>query len=294
METLKKFDTLGLIIILSLLTLDGFIWFAIFRERASPGPSDYFLDVGQGDGELVMFDGNIKVMTDAGPDGKVRDSLEKVMPVGDRYVDIAIVSHPQLDHFNGYAYLLDVGYRFGVFIYNGRADDPGVKAWPELLQKIRSKNIPLLTLGKGDSIHSGENEIDLLSPDKDFAQSAELNDTAFVELVKTPSMKTLLTADTGFNVEELLLARGMDIRADVLKVGHHGSKYSSEDAFLRAVDPKIAVIEVGAKNVYGHPAKETLARIVSSTRALILRTDRDGTVEIFSEGGKLKAIKEKQ
>ena len=108
-----------------------------------------------------------------------------------------------------------------------------------------------------------------------------------------PGMRTLLTADTGFNVEELFLARGMDIRADVLKIGHHGSRYSSENAFLRAVDPKIAVIEVGAKNTYGHPAKETLARIASSTRALVVRTDKNGTTEVFSERGKLKIVRKR-
>src|SRR5258708_200920 len=294
MEFLKRFDTLGLIIILSAVVVDGFVWFTIFRERAAVrGTRDYFLDVGQGDGELMVFEGNIKVMTDAGPDNKVVASLGKVMPAGDRYIDVAIISHPQLDHFNGYAYLLDAGYQFGVFIYNGRDDGPGVKAWPQLLQKIKEKNDPLLTLAASDSIRSGDNKIAFLSPDKDFALSAELNDTAFMELVTTPDFRTLLTADTGMNVEDFLIAHGTDMRADVLKVGHHGSKYSSCEAFLRAVNPKVAVVEVGAKNTYGHPSKAALARIASSTRALIFRTDKNGIVEVFSENGKLRIIKER-
>jgi competence protein ComEC len=89
------------------------------------------------------------------------------------------------------------------------------------------------------------------------------------------------------------VAQGIDVRADVLKVPHHGSKYASDDAFLRAVNPKVAVIEVGAKNTYGQPASSTLARLASSTNALVLRTDQNGTVEIYHEDGKLKIVKEK-
>jgi competence protein ComEC len=84
------------------------------------------------------------------------------------------------------------------------------------------------------------------------------------------------------------MAQNKDIRADILKVAHHGSKYASGNAFLAAVDPKIVVIEVGAKNKYGHPAKETLARIASSTSAVILRTDQNGTIAVSADNGKLR------
>ena len=115
-----------------------------------------------------------------------------------------------------------------------------------------------------------------------------------MELVKTPEFRTLLTADTGFNIEDWLVARHDDIRADVLKVAHHGSKYASDDAFLRAVDPAVAVIEVGAKNTYGQPGPSTLARLASATDAVVFRTDRDGTVEIYPEDGKLRVVEGKE
>jgi competence protein ComEC len=291
-EKLSAIDTLSAVIVVSLVVLDSFVWFTIFQTHAAraAGTRDYFLDVGQGDGELIIFSENIKVMTDAGPLDRVLDSLEKVLSQNDHYIDLAIISHPQLDHFNGYNFMLDSGYRFGAFIYNGRDDGPSVTAWPQLIQKIKEKNIPLITLGAGDRIRYEKNEVDMLSPDKAFAESAELNDTGFVELVKTPEFRTLLTADIGFNVENYLVKGGFDIRADVLKVGHHGSRYSSGDAFLEAVNPKIAAVEVGAKNTYGHPGKETLARLASSTKAKVFRTDRNGTIEVWSDKGKLKFL----
>ena len=99
-------------------------------------------------------------------------------------------------------------YRIGAFIWNGRDDAATVAEWPALLQKIRSKNIPIVTLGAGDAIRYGNNEIDMLSPDADFDASAELNDTVLVELVKTAGFRALLTADIGFNVEDHLMAQG--------------------------------------------------------------------------------------
>ncbi len=283
---MKKSDGLSYIIFLSLAAFAAFVWYEILTGRPNGMPRDYFLDVGQGDAELIAFTGNVRVMTDAGPDKAVLASLGKVLPLGDRYIDLAIVSHPQLDHFNGFNFILDQ-YKVGAFIINGRSDTKGIQEWPELLAKIKAENIPLITLEAGDSIRYGNNKIDLLSPNQAFDQSGELNDTGFVELIKTPGMRTLLTADIGFNVEDYLVQNHSDLEADVLKVPHHGSKYSSGDAFLRAVHPKIAVIEVGAHNSYGHPTKEALLRLASSS-AKIFRTDQNGTIEVFVKNQKLE------
>lgn len=284
----KHNTTLSVVIIVALIALTVIVWRDIFSVAGtSRNAHAYFLDVGEGDSELMVLPGNIKVMTDAGPDDSVLTSIEKVMPPGDDYIDLAVISHPQIDHFNGYYYLLD-HYRFGAFIWNGRDDAATVQEWPTLLEKIRSKNIPLITLMGDDAIHYKDSEIDMLSPDPGFLASAELNDTVLVELVKTAGLRALLTADIGSNIEDHLLAQGIDVRADILKVAHHGSKYSSGDVFLAAVDPAIAVIEVGAKNKYGHPGKETLARIASSTNATVLRTDLNGSIAVSAENGKLK------
>ncbi len=300
MQRLRQYNSTSLMIVAVFLAIDIVIWrdvaqviFSRIFLFSHTAHAD-FLDVGQGDGEMMVFDNGVKVMTDAGPDAKVLESLKKIMPAGDHYIDIAIISHPQLDHFNGYNFILDE-YDIGAFIYNGRDDSPGVKAWPALLTKIKEKHIPLITLGAGDIIRSGSNRISMLSPDIEFDQSAELNDTGFVEEVEMPHMSVLLTADTGMNVEDVLLQRGIHLKNDILKVGHHGSKYASGDTFLRAVDPKVAVIEVGKGNTYGHPAKATLARLASSTHAIVLRTDGNGTIEISpsSAAGQFSIKKER-
>jgi competence protein ComEC len=286
----KKNNLFFVAVVFVFFALDIFCWFSIVLSRPDSAASAYFLDVGQGDGELMVFPGGPVMMTDAGPTDAVLGSLKKALP-GKRYIDLAFITHPQLDHFNGYNFILD-HYDVGAFLYNGR-DDPGVAAWTDLKGKIAAKHIPFITLGTGDSVHYEKNEVDILSPNPEFSESAELNDTGLVEMIKTANFRALFTADIGFNVEDWLVANVKDLHADILKVPHHGSKYSSGDAFLRAVDPSIAVIEVGAKNVYGHPGAATLARLASSTRAKVFRTDQNGNVEIYYDNRKLMITREK-
>jgi len=288
---MRKLNNLSTVLALALLCLTAFVWFEIFAGRPSNVPRMYFLDVGQGDSELAIFPSNVKVLTDAGPDKKVSQSLNNALGAGDRYIDLGIISHPQADHFNGFNYLLD-NYKFGAFIFNGRSDSPPNAEWQALLDKIKARKIPLITLLAGSDIKSGEDRIDFLSPDNNYIQSAELNDVGFVELIKTGFFRALLTADIGFNIEDYLIKKGVDLRADILKVCHHGSKYSSGESFLKTVNPKVAIIEVGAGNKFGHPTAEALVRL-ASVSAKIFRTDQNGTVEILPAGGKLEVFTEK-
>lgn len=262
-----------------------YIFFTLFSTNSS---RIYFLNVGEGDSELLILPSNIKIMTDAGPQDNVLSELQKILPDWDNYIDLGIISHPQLDHFNGFNYLLD-HYNFGAFVINGR-EDVNVKEWKDLIQKIETKNIPIIMLKEGDSISFKENKVQIISPNNSFLESAELNDTALVEMIKTKDFKALLTSDIGDNVEKQILKYYKDIKSDILKVAHHGSKYSSSKEFLIAVNPKISVIEVG-KNKYGHPSKEIIDSIASSTKSLIFRTDENGTIEIKKTGNNLSVTR---
>ena len=174
----NKNQKIVIAIIIAIVVLsDVSLWWNLFSAKHVTVAHDYFLDVGQGDSELVVFPGNVKIMTDAGPTDAVVGELADVLPQGDAYIDVAVISHPQADHFNGYNVVLD-HYRVGVFIYNGRDDDPTDVTWNDLEQKIAGKGIPLITLGRGDKIrYNHDYEVDILAPDLAFDESAELNDT---------------------------------------------------------------------------------------------------------------------
>ncbi len=272
------------------IVVDLFVWKQVVYGKISGEARIYFLDVGQGDAELIIFPGNVKILTDAGPDSKILGQLEKIPQLADKYIDLAVISHPQLDHFNGFRYLTD-RYRFGAFIYNGRSDSANVQEWPDLIGKIKKNNIPLVKFGAGDRIKYRTGKIDFLSPNAGLSQSAELNDTGLVELVESGGIKALFTADID-SITENYLSSNFDIRADILKVAHHGSKYSSSAAFLKTVSPKVAVIGVGARNNYGHPTPETLKKL--SALAAVFRTDQNGMITASVNGNKLVIFTEKQ
>lgn len=288
---MKTENNLSHLIIFALVVLDLLTWQGIISGRGAESPELYFLDVGQGDSELLVLPGGVKILTDSGPNQKVVGSLEKVLDPNDRYIDLAVITHPQLDHFNGFNDILS-RYQIGAFIFNGRTDAAAIGEWETLMNKIKEKKIPLIVLASGDKIHFRENQVEIISPNRDFIQSAELNDTGLVELVKTPDFRALLTADIGANVENYLLKRfsAEDLQVSILKVGHHGSKFSSSEDFLKAVEPRVAIIEVGSKNRYGHPTKEALERLKSSTN-LIFRTDQSGNIKIVVEDNKLKIFR---
>jgi competence protein ComEC len=287
LKFMKNRNRLSIFLIVVFAVLDIALWLRVLVPTQN-GPRFYFLDVGQGDSELVILPGGVKVLTDAGPaDRQAANQLDMILG-DDRYIDLGVITHPQLDHFGGYLQLL-TRYRFGAILINGRSDSPGVDSWTELMKAIEARHIPFIVAGRGDSVNYQKNKISILSPSPAFRSSGELNDTGIVELFNTPPLRALFTADTGFAVEQDLMAN-FDIRADLLKVGHHGSKYSSSEEFLRAVDPKVAVIEVGLRNRYGHPAPVTLGRLASSTLARVLRTDNLGNIEIFADGQTIKAF----
>ncbi len=264
---------------------------ALIAETLAGGagsvPRLYFFDVGEGDASLAVFPSGATVLIDAGPDTAVTSELDRVLG-GRRSIDIAVISHPQKDHFGGFLDLVG-RYRIGAFLINGRNDDNDTEAWQTLLQKINNEHIPLLRVAAGDSVSVGSSTLSFLAPDPNYLMSGELNDTALVAMLAFPGFRALFTADMGAAVEGAL-AGTADVRADVLKVAHHGSKFSSTDAFLRAVAPRLAVISVGAKNTYGHPSVEALSRIMNDTAARVIRTDESGTIGITVDAGMFRVF----
>ena len=272
--------------ILILLAANLFIWNAILFRGASDDLELYFLDVGQGDGQLINLSGNAQILIDGGPGIKTLSALDKVMAPSDRYIDIVILSHPQLDHFGG---LIDIfrNYSVGAFIFNGQSGK--ALSYKDLMKAVEENGAQQVILKEGDRIQYKDYVLEILSPsDKDLT-SKEANDGGLVVMFKAPNLKILYTADIDSKLEKKL-AEKYELRADILKVGHHGSKYSSSKEFLSAVNPKVSVIEVG-KNNYGHPTKAALSRLANAG-SMIFRTDQDKTVKIVSDGENLKIYKQ--
>lgn len=266
------------IILICLVILDVLAWSAMLSNSFGNRLEFFFFNVGQGDSEMIVMPGNVKLLIDGGPDnGKATGQLDNIMPFNDRYIDLAMISHAELDHFGG---LLDIveRYQIGAFIYNGSDSDS--ERFKELVKLIKERNIPVVVMDEGGSIRYASSTVSILS-----SHGKNKNEGALVAKFTGGGATALFTGDIGKETE-LALLREKNIKADILKIPHHGSKYSSTEAFLKAVHPKIAVIEVG-KNAYGHPTKIVLDRI-NKVGASLFRTDRDGMVRLVVENGTIK------
>lgn len=269
----NRLDPMSAMLLAGFLFLDVFIWSGISSKTSLPDAHTYFLNVTQGDAELVILPGNIKILVDAGYDASVIASLQSVMPHDDAYIDLAIISEANPATMAGFASVLE-HYSIGVFIDSGRP----------LALPPAARNIPAVPMAAGDSIHIENEEGDLLSilgPDSLFAHSPSAKDSDLVELLQTRYWRALFTANIDTNAEDFLAKRYPGkINADILKVADHGSKYSSSAAFLKAVSPKIAVIETATKGTGGKVSEEILKRLAENTSSTVFQTGKTGIIGV--------------
>jgi len=242
-----------------------------------------FLDVGQGDAILIKAPGGQNILVDGGPDKTVIKRLAENLPWWDKQIDLMVLTHAHDDHVTG---LIDVlkRYRVKKILYTGAVHSaPNYLVW---LKLARDKKIPLTIIDKEQTINLSQDvKIEILYPDQSLLNKAlaDLNDSSIIIKLIYGQNKFLLTGDAGEKIEKILLASGADLNADVLKVAHHGSQYSSSQEFLEKVEPRLAVIMVGEDNDFGHPSLRIIKRL-ERAGAEIFRTDLNGTVKLISDG----------
>ncbi|NTX58655.1 MBL fold metallo-hydrolase [Myxococcus sp. CA039A] len=253
----------------------------------------HFFDVGQGDAALVISPTGKTVLIDGGPPEARERLAARLRTLVTGPLDLVILTHPHLDHLGGLTDALRaVGAR--------RFMDPGFnhpsEAYRDLLgfvgesvgQVMNPEPNPatpdsLLTIGLGEGV-----SLTVLwprAPKEPFlvGTRSDANSNSIVAKLTYGRTAFLLVGDAEPDTEAALLQRPLDLTTTVLKVAHHGGRHSSTAAFLAAAKPQAAVISCGAKNDYGHPARETLERL-DAVGAHVLRTDRDGEVVAASDG----------
>lgn len=241
----------------------------------------YFLDVTQGDSILIKTPQNHQILVDGGPKDFVLAELSKVMPFFDKSIDFVILTHPDSDHMDG---ILKVLERYevknilltGIYLEN--------ENYNKLFSLILERDVNLFIAESSKDFIFGDVLVDVLYPIDQIIGNADknTNDSSIVVKVVYGGKSVMLTGDLGIDGENKLIKAYPDseyLKADILKAGHHGSKTSSSLNFLEVVSPETVVIQVGRKNFYGHPNKETLENFSDARIKKIYRTDLDGMVE---------------
>lgn len=236
------------------------------------------LDVGQGDGLFIESPSGVQVMFDAGPPHSVLGPLARVMSPFDKTIDAVVITNPDADHIGG---LIDIlkNYKVGVIFESGTLTDS--KTYQNLRIEMAKQKIPDILIKRGMKLNMGGGVvIDILFPDRDVSSWAT-NDGGVVAHLSYGNTSIMLTGDVPVKTEKIILGENSTdtLKSTILKVGHHGSRTSTSDSFLKAVFPLYALISDGKDNKYGHPHKEVLDEL-SQFGAKILRTDLLGTIII--------------
>jgi len=246
----------------------------------------HVLDVGQGDAILLRTPAGRWLLFDAGPVWRGGDAgRSTVMPYILRRggsLEAFVLSHPHADHVGGAASVLD---KLRPRAYWDAAFAGGSESYIASLAEAKARGIAWHRVHPGDSIAIDGVTVSFLAPDSTWTVGLkDPNLASTIALIRYGLVRFLLVGDAEKPEEDWLLSNKRDeLSADVLKVGHHGSSTSSSDAFLAAVHPELAVVSVGARNMYGHPSGDVLAALARAG-AEVLRTDEAGTIVVRTDG----------
>jgi len=276
---IQKKQKIGFLI--SLFIIATIVWIFVFTQENNKFLKVEFFDVGQGDAEFIETPLKQQIFIDGGPDMSVLEKLGRVMPFYDRYIDLVILTHPEADHLNGLIEVLK-RYNVGAVITTGIIrDTQEYKEWTNILKE---KNTPIFVAKAGGIIDLGNDiNLNILYPLENLAgkKMSDTNNNSIVSQLVYGNFEALFTGDIEKSAENKLVNAGINLNSDILKIAHHGSKTSTSDAFLKAVNAILAIIEVGKDNSYGHPHQEVLERLKNLN---ILQTGKDGDIKILSNG----------
>lgn len=246
------------------------------------------MDVGQGDGILITAPSGATLLIDGGPDPDLLlRRLGERLPWWQRHLDIMILTHPHQDHVAGLVAALE-RYRVGLVLDTGR-DYPN-PTYPRFLELARAEpRARFVEARSGQRLRLDVTTVfTILYPTAgDVAgplPEGDINNASVVGLLRSGGFSALLTGDAKASVEAMLAERGLLSRVDVLKVGHHGSRFSTSPPLLDATRPAAALISAGFGNAFGHPHQATLDHLGAIPGLRLHRTDLEGSIEVISDG----------
>ena len=246
----------------------------------------HYIDVGQGDAELICFPDGEVMLIDTGTNESSSDLVNYIKKCNIEKIDYMILTHPHEDHIGGANKVLE---SFTVTnVYMPRISDdmiPSTVTYEKTLKSLIDKKINVKE-GKAGIIlkQSSDLNVEILAPNKESYN--DLNDYSIVIKLEYMNKSFMFMGDAQYE-SEMEILDNFDIKSDVLKCGHHGSRTSGCKKFLSKMNPKYAIISCGKNNKYGHPHKQFIERL-KKENTLIYRTDLDGSIIVKIEDGDIK------
>ncbi len=265
----------------ALLLLAVFLFGSIAAKPYQPLRID-FLALGQGDCIFVHTPSGKTMLVDGGsPHYKKRKYRfsrlqEYLLSEGINRIDVMVLSHPQADHIGDFT---NIAANFDIGLFLEGVEDSDSVSYKELRGVLKEKQINSIKVNWGDSFRLDSKTLCwILHPQTNATTQKDINEQSVVMIVESFGKRILLTGDIGFSTEKMLRSQLNNWDIDIMKVPHHGSRYSSSQLFLQETLPEFAIIQTGS-NTYGHPHAESIKRL-EKIKANVLRNDRDGTVRL--------------
>ena len=236
----------------------------------------HFIDVGQGDSILIESPSGKTMLIDGGVKGAGQQIVSYLKELGINKLDIVVATHPDADHIGGLIPVLD-NMTIEQFYDSGKVHTS--QTFEEMLTRIDEKNIPYHVPKIGDDIEfDKEVNVKVLNAND---QATDNNDASIVLKMTYGNVSFLLTGDAGVALEKEMLR--YDVKATVLKAGHHGSNTSSSEEFIQAVKPEVTILSYGEDNKYGHPHAEIVDRLQAIGSKIYATADL-GTITVSTDG----------
>ncbi|MFN7928748.1 MAG: ComEC/Rec2 family competence protein [Blastocatellia bacterium] len=257
---------------------------------SGPAPSGslriYMLDVGQGDSLLILSPQGKSVLIDAGPPDAGDEVIAALRKHAVKQIDLAVATHPHADHIGGMKKVMDA-LPVKKFLDSGQTYTSAT--YERMLREIQENKIGFIKALRGQTLELEPGiKLEVLNPGKELLTNVRSggsveNANSVVLRLSYGNFAMLFTGDAEFETEAQMMDSGMNLKAQVLKIGHHGSRHATSGKFLEAVNPQVAVISAAAVNDYGHPSQDTLDRL-KRANIKTFRTDLNGEIEIYSDG----------
>lgn len=243
----------------------------------------HFLDVGQGDCTIVVCDGESMII-DGGPESESRVVCSYIRDtLGLTHVDYLVATHPHEDHIGG---LADVLNTVPVDMLYSPVSEWDSSWFQKMKESAQAQGTQIEIPNDGDTLPLGGATVTVLHCWPDAGTFTTINDASIVTRIDYGDTAFLITGDAEYTAELMMVDSGLPLKADVLRIAHHGSDTSTTQEFLDAVQPQYAIISVGSDNEYGHPAPEILLRLQHAYIS-VYRTDLHGTIVCTSDGQKM-------
>jgi competence protein ComEC len=272
-------NLLGIILMFIFVIITG----TFYVQAESKSVKVHYIDVGQADSILVQSS-TANMLIDAGNRDDDKAIIKYLKQQGVKKLDYLIGTHPHEDHIGGMASILK---EFKVMNLIMPKVTTTTKTFEYLLKTIQSKGLKITTPVSGKTFHVGSAKFVILAPNS--TKYEDLNNYSVVLKMTCGKTSFLFQGDAEKLSEQEILKKGYDIKADVIKLGHHGSNSSTSTEYLDKVKPQFAIISCGKDNDYGHPHKETLIKLIDR-KIKYYRTDFGGTIVCTSDGNKIKFI----